>query len=104
MEQIHGARGETVFLCVRRGFEAVCIDRIDGKRVQSLALKLGGALPLHAGAASRALLAYEPETVLERYVEAQPLEALTPHTPATAAELREMLREVRRRGISISDQ
>jgi DNA-binding IclR family transcriptional regulator len=68
MEQIHEATGETVFLCVRRGFEAVCIDRIDGKRVQSLALRLGGALPLHAGAASRALLAFEAESLLERYL------------------------------------
>src|SRR3954453_7146014 len=104
MERIHEATGETVFLCVRRGFEAVCIDRIDGKRVQSLALRLGGALPLHAGAASRALLAFETETLLERYVEERPLEALTPHTPTAVAELRELLREVRRSGVSISDQ
>src|SRR4051812_15631740 len=104
MEEIHEATGETVFLCIRRGLEAICIDRIDGKRVQSLALKLGGALPLHAGAASRALLAFETEMVLERYIEERPLEALTPHTPTGAAELREMLREVRRSGISISDQ
>src|SRR3954447_13997980 len=33
MEEIHEATGETVFLCIRRGLEAVCIDRIDGTRV-----------------------------------------------------------------------
>jgi len=104
MEQIHEATGETVFLCVRRGFEAVCIDRIDGKRVQSLALKVGGTLPLHAGAASRALLAFESETVRERYIEEQSLETLTPHTPTAPAELREVLAEVRRLGVSMSDQ
>src|SRR3954468_17645480 len=96
MEKIHEATGETVFLCVRRGFEAVCIDRIDGKRVQSLALRLGGALPLHAGAASRALLAFEPESLLERYLEEGSLETFTPHTPTASAELRDVLREVRR--------
>jgi DNA-binding IclR family transcriptional regulator len=104
MEQIHEATGETVFLCIRRGFEAVCIDRIDGKRVQSLALKLGGALPLYAGAASRALLAFESEALREEYVEAGPFEALTPKTPTDAAAVRELLREVRRTGVSISDQ
>src|SRR3954449_4659488 len=104
MEEIHEATGETVFLCIRRGLEAVCIDRIDGTRVQSLALKVGGTLPLHAGAASRALLAFESETLLERYLQERPLEALTPQTPTTPAQLREALAEVRRTGIAISDQ
>jgi DNA-binding IclR family transcriptional regulator len=105
MEEIHEATGETVFLCLRRGFEAVCIDRIDGKRVQSLALKLGGALPLHAGAAPRTLLAYEPEALWRRYVdEESPLEAMTPTTPTAADDLFGLLQEVRRRGVSISDQ
>ena len=53
MERIHEATEETVFLCVRRGDEAVCIERIEGLHVQSLALRLGGSLPLHAGAAPR---------------------------------------------------
>jgi DNA-binding IclR family transcriptional regulator len=104
MEQIHEATGETVFLCIRRDFEAVCIDRIDGTRVQSLALKLGGALPLYAGAASRALLAFESEALRERYIDGGPFEALTPKTPTAAGELRDLLREVRRTGLAISDQ
>jgi hypothetical protein len=41
MEQIHEATDETVFLCVRRGYEAVCIERIDGLLVKSMALLLG---------------------------------------------------------------
>jgi DNA-binding IclR family transcriptional regulator len=104
MEQIHEATGETVFLCVRRGFEAVCIERIDGKRVQSLALRLGGALPLHAGAAPRVLLAYEPEELWERYLAAGPLEPLTPNTPTSAAELLPVLRAIREQAVSVSDQ
>src|SRR3989441_3141485 len=47
MERIHERTGETVFLCVRRGDDAVCIERLDGLRVQSLMLRLGGSLPLH---------------------------------------------------------
>ena len=57
MEHLHDMTGETVFLCVRRGLRAVCIERIEGSHVVSLALRLGGSLPLHAGAAPRALLA-----------------------------------------------
>src|SRR3954454_5832005 len=104
MERIHEATGETVFLCVRRGLEAVCIDRIDGKRVQSLALRLRGAVPLHPRGAARGLLAFETETVIHRYVEEGSLEALTPYTPTTPAQLDDVLRDVRRDGLSISDQ
>ena len=48
------------FLCVRRGPRAVCLERIEGYAVQSLAMLLGGSLPLYAGAAPRALLAFLP--------------------------------------------
>jgi DNA-binding IclR family transcriptional regulator len=48
----------TSFLCVRRGSRAVCIERVEGVSVQSLAMRLGSSLPLFVGAAPRALLAY----------------------------------------------
>jgi DNA-binding IclR family transcriptional regulator len=104
MERIHDELGETTFLCVRRGYNAVCIERIDGTRVTLLALSLGGSLPLHAGGVSRALLAFEPEEFWEEYLEHHRLEALTAHTPATREALLEELRATRERGYSISDQ
>ena len=104
MERIHEQTGETVFLCVRRRREAVCIERLDGRRVQSLALRLGGSLPLHAGAAPRILLAYEPRELWEEYVAASPLEPLTPNTPTSREELFQRLGEVRETGVSVSDE
>ena len=38
LERIHEATGETTFLCVRHGTRAVCIERIDGVRVNSRVL------------------------------------------------------------------
>jgi DNA-binding IclR family transcriptional regulator len=52
--------GVTSFLCVRRNARAVCLERIDGFAVQSLAMQLGSSLPLYAGAAPRVLLAFLP--------------------------------------------
>ncbi len=104
MERIHDEMGETTFLCVRRGDEAVCIDRIDGSRVNLLALRLGGSLPLHVGAAARALLAFEPPAEWEEYLDRRTLEPLTPQTPATREAVLEELRATRARGYSISDQ
>jgi DNA-binding IclR family transcriptional regulator len=104
MERIHEETGETVFLCIRRGFEAVCIERLDGRRVQSLALRLGGSLPLHAGAAPRVLLAYEPEALWEEYLDTGPLERMTATTPTRRRELVERLEEIRRDGYAVSDE
>jgi DNA-binding IclR family transcriptional regulator len=104
MEHLNDVTGETVFLCVRRGLQAVCIERIEGSHVVSLALRLGGALPLHAGAAPRVLLAAEPRAEWDRYCEsAGELESFTPATPSTREHLHEELEAARRRGYSVSD-
>jgi len=104
MERIHEQTGETVFLCIRRDLEAVCIERLDGRRVQSLALRLGGSLPLHAGAAPRALLAHEPRAFWESYVSNGNLQPLTAKTPTTRDGLFAKLEEVRKSGYSVSDE
>ncbi|GAA3698542.1 IclR family transcriptional regulator C-terminal domain-containing protein [Arthrobacter ginkgonis] len=67
LRDIHEQTGETTFLCIRSGTRAVCIERIDGTRVSSRVLKLGESLPLHVGAAPRALLAFESRDAWEEY-------------------------------------
>jgi DNA-binding IclR family transcriptional regulator len=105
MERIHERVGETVFLLVRRGLNAVCIERLEGLRVQSLALRLGGSLPLHVGAGPRALLAFEPEPSWKTYVEEGGLDAGTDGSTAMTPKLlyRE-LTETRQRGYAVSDE
>jgi DNA-binding IclR family transcriptional regulator len=105
MERIHERTGETVFLCVRRGDDAVCIERLDGLRVQSLALRLGGSLPLHLGAGPRVLLAWEPREEWEAYLTRQtPLEAMTEKTPVTRKALFAELEQSLARGYAVSDE
>jgi len=104
MERIHERTGETVFLCVRRGDEAVCIERLDGLRVQSLALRLGGSLPLHLGAGPRALLAWEPPSEWDAYAERTELEAMTELSPVTRAALVAELEHSLEQGYVVSDE
>lgn len=104
MERIHERVGETVFLLVRRGNDAVCIERLEGLRVQSLALRLGGSLPLHVGAGPRALLAWEPREAWGEYVRSVKLAALTDRTPATKAALFRELEETLAHGYAVSDE
>jgi DNA-binding IclR family transcriptional regulator len=104
MERIHERTGETVFLCVRRGDEAVCIERLDGLRVQSLALRLGGSLPLHLGAGPRALLAWEPRSEWDAYMDRRELEAMTEQSPVTRAALVAELERSLADGYVVSDE
>lgn len=104
LQRLHDETGETVFLCVRRGNEAVCIERLDGRRVQSLALRIGGSLPLHAGAAPRVLLAFEPKERWEEYVAEGGLEVFTLKTPAAKAVIFRSLDEIRKLGYAVSDE
>jgi DNA-binding IclR family transcriptional regulator len=104
MERVHERVGETVFLLVRRDRNAVCIERLEGLRVQSLALRLGGSLPLHVGAGPRALLAWEPEEAWEAYVADGGLDVPADGTPMTRASLHRELTETRARGYAISDE
>ncbi|MBB4660451.1 IclR family transcriptional regulator [Conexibacter arvalis] len=104
MERLHERTGQTVFLTVRRGFEALCVERLDGDLVGVMILPVGGTVPLHGGANARALLAFEPPELWEEYLDAGPLERFTPSTETTRAGLTGQLRKIRDDGYSISDQ
>ena len=104
MSRIRDETGLTVYLVVRRGNQAVCVERLEGARVASLALKLGGSQPLHAGAGPRALLAFAPESDWEDYVAAAPLVRLTPNTPATRRRLFDVLARERAEGVTVSNE
>lgn len=103
LDRLRAETKETVHLCVRRGFQAVFIERLPGERLHMLAVKLGGVLPLHVGAAPRALLAFEPESFWDEYFAAVPLESWTAKSPTAEDAVRRLLDEVRSSGVSFSD-
>lgn len=103
MDAIRERTGLTVYLLVRRGWHGVCVERLEGLRIASLALRLGGFLPLHAGAAPRALLAFEDERVWDEYIVQSSFEQFTGSTPSDRDQLVSVLVADRARGITISD-
>lgn len=94
--------GQTAFLSVLRDDAAVCINWAQGRGIGVLALKPGRALPLHAGAAGRLLLARAADA--DSYLERAPFEAMTPATLTTAEELRRDVDLTRSRGFTVSDE
>jgi DNA-binding IclR family transcriptional regulator len=103
MERIHDDTGETVYLLLKRGRDAVCIERIDGRRAALMDLKLGGSLPLHEGAGPRAFLAFEPRSEWQHYIEGGSLHDSQTDTDLTPAGLIAELEEARRAGMVVNE-
>lgn len=63
--------GDTVYLSLRHGMEAICLDRVEGSfPIKSLTLKAGDRRPLGVGAGSLALLAFLPAEELGQILQA----------------------------------
>jgi DNA-binding IclR family transcriptional regulator len=103
LRNLHDVTEQTVFLCIRRGNTAVCIEKLEGRWVRTMELGVGAGLELHIGAVCRCLLAYEDPEFWEQYVGGNELVARTPRTPRTRAELFPLLEEIRRFGYSVAD-
>jgi DNA-binding IclR family transcriptional regulator len=102
LERLHASTGQTAFLCIRRELRAVCIDRIDGLDVQIHNLRLGESMPLGQGAAPRAILAFESDEVVERYLREMPEDKLFGPVAKDADELRLRLRETAAAGVAVA--
>lgn len=106
LERLNKTTEQTVFLCIRRDWEAVCIDRIEGLRVSNLALRLGGSLPLHIGAAPQALLAYSEPSVWDQWAALagnSALDTSTANGERSVATVFRNLTDIRERGYAVSD-
>lgn len=95
--------GETSYLCVRRGTRAVCIERLEGRDVRSLELRLGASLPLAVGAAPRCILAFLPDEERESLLVRSLRETATERRPIDREEVVAELDLARTRGYVISD-
>jgi len=101
LRDLRDLTGQTVYLCARRGDEVVCLERLQGLSVGLLELVPGGTLPPHAGAAARAIAAYD--ATLRHVAVSGGLPTLTERTMTSAEDLEEDSRRVRERGYSLSD-
>lgn len=95
MRELYRRSGETVFLLVLRGDEAVCVERLDGRYASTHTLRIGGTLPLHLGAGPRLLLASLPDEQVEGYI-GGPLQRRTSPTQVTSEQLRDEVARIRR--------
>ncbi|QIE55623.1 IclR family transcriptional regulator [Pikeienuella piscinae] len=95
--------GDTIFLSVREGLEAVCLDRQVGAfPIRTLTLDAGDRRPLGVGAGSLALLAFLPLEEIAEIVAGNE-ERLAGFPGFTPEDLHRLARETRARGHSFND-
>lgn len=92
---------ETATLSLRTGNTRVYVEQVTPPREVIMSVTIGVPFPLHAGASSKAFLAFLGEAELEAYL-ARPLVALTENTVTDPDALRDEIDEVRRRGYAHS--
>lgn len=93
---------ETATLSVRNGDQRVYVDQVAPEREVRMTVQVGRPFPLHAGASSRAFLAFLPDAEREEYLGRADLEALTDQTITELAVLRRELEQIRQQGFAVS--
>lgn len=103
MEALAQESGETIMLTAMEGQEAICLEKMEPRRLIKLSLDRGRKLPLHAGASSRILLAYQDDAFIETLIQQRGLPKLASHTITTPAKLKTELKKTRKNGYTVSD-
>jgi len=106
LEELSDAVKEDITVAVpdKDAGQIVFVDRIRGASRISFFCDVGKRLPLHVGAAAKAILAYLPEAEFEDYLaHFQPVK-ISPFTIVSPEELRKQRRSIRKSGFSISNQ
>jgi len=101
LREVMGHFGETVTIAEPDGDHIVFVDRIQSRSSVPFYCDIGKRLPLHAGAAARAILAALPESDFHAYI-SRPLERLTTHTRVSPESLITDRVEIRGRGYAVS--
>ena len=91
---------ETVHLSALEGADVIYLHKIDSTHPVRAYTTIGGRAPAYCVATGKALLAFQPDSYLDRYEGA--LQRFTPKTLADLATLRDELREVRRQGFALN--
>lgn len=93
---------ETATLSIRHGDTRVYVDQVLPRREVRMEVAIGGSYPLHAGASSKAFLAFMEASERQDYLERNGLDALTPNTITARAGLDRDLTTIRERGYASS--
>ncbi len=102
MANLCALTSETATLSLRSGGTRVYVDQVTPSRDVRMSVALGVPYPLHAGASSKAFLAFLPAEEIEAYLAGNDLAALTDSTVVNPKSLRKELGKIRELGYAQS--
>ncbi len=102
MAELQQSTQETISLYVLDGMDRVCVERLESPQNVRIIARLGRRLPLYAGSAGKAILAFLPETKIREVIEASGLAPFTARTITDPAILYQELEKVKQKGYSVS--
>lgn len=101
LRQLHDLTGESIFLSIIVGRNHLTIESVEAHGVRVSHNPRGLLVPLHASPASRVLLSYLSDELIEEYIAASsPLKRFTPATITEPELLWEEVARVRRQGFA----
>lgn len=104
LDGLVGRFDETSYVCMLHGDAAVFLYEKQSSKPLRFVVELGRPVPLHAGAAGRAILAGLSREEARAMLGRGPLPRLTEHTVVDVANLLDQAEEDRRRGYAVSMQ
>ncbi len=104
LELVEAATGESANLSVLAASSAVYIDQVEGTRAVRMLARIGAAVPAHASAAGKAMLARSPAGSAGELLGGDPLPAFTANTITTLEALETELARGRACGYAIDDE
>lgn len=102
LADLSDATHETATLSVRDKWRRTYVAQATPTRDIKMEVQLGAPYPLHAGASSKALLAFMPASFQDAYLARGELERMTPETVVTVGALRAELARVVEVGYALS--
>ncbi len=102
MEEVRRTTGETVTLYILEGNDRLCVERMESPHNIRMVTRVGQKLPLYAGSAGKAILAFMPTDWIAEYLGSVALKPLTDRTIADADRLRHELEQISQDGYAAS--
>jgi DNA-binding IclR family transcriptional regulator len=102
LERIEQETGDTVFLIIRSGNDALCIDRVAGSYpIKTILVDIGSRRPLGIGASSLSLIAFLPQAECDAII-SNSAPRYGQYKNITESQIRSLAEEARVRGYTIS--
>lgn len=102
MQLLAEKSNESVYLSVRQGLQAICIENIDATMPLRYGGRVGYAYPLYAGS-PKVILAFLDPALRDYLIGQLTLKSITRTTITSKQELNRRLEQIRRRGFEVSD-